>query len=119
MTEPAADPRVPGAVQRYRVMAIITGCFLLAVFIGLFAKLILGDGAHPTFVSVTGFIAMIHGWVYVVYLVTVVQLWLLMRWGLGRLVVMALGGVVPFLSFVLERRLAAQARAAHAGSVES
>ena len=119
MTEPAADPRVPGALKRYRIMAIITGSFLLAVFIGFFTKLALGDNANPTFVTITGLIAMVHGWIYVVYLVTTVHLWLLMRWGLGRLIVMALGGVVPFLSFVLERRFAAEARAAHAGSVES
>ena len=118
MTQPAADPRVPGALKRYRIMAIITGSFLLAVFIGLFAKLILGDGANPTFVTVTGLIAMVHGWIYVIYLATTVHLWLLMRWGLGRLVVMALGGVVPFLSFVLERRIATEARATVAGSVE-
>lgn len=118
MTESAVDPRVPGALKRYRVMAIITGCFLLAVFVGFFAKLIIGDNANPTFVTITGLIAMVHGWIYVVYLATTVHLWLLMHWGLGRLIVMALGGVVPFLSFVLERRFAAEVSAASAGSLE-
>src|SRR5450756_2542138 len=48
---------------------------------------------------------MVHGWVYVAYLVTVFLLWTKMRWGLGRLAAMVLAGVIPFMSFVLERRV--------------
>jgi hypothetical protein len=43
--------------------------------------------------------------VYVVYLITVIDLWATMRWGLVRLVAMVLGGVVPVMSFVVERRV--------------
>jgi integral membrane protein len=56
-------------------------------------------------------VAIVHGWIYVVYLVTVVQLWSAMRWSLGRLATMALAGVVPVMSFVLERRVHADALA--------
>ena len=56
-------------------------------------------------------IAMVHGWVYVLYLVTVFDLWSKMRWRLGRLATMAAAGVVPVMSFILERKVHAQAAA--------
>jgi len=40
----------------------------------------------------------------VIYLVTVFDLWSRMRWGFGRIVVMIAAGVVPVLSFVVERK---------------
>ena len=43
-----------------------------------------------------------HGWFYVVYLFACFRLWSLMRWGFGRFLMLAGGGVVPFLSFVME-----------------
>ncbi|MES1171408.1 MAG: DUF3817 domain-containing protein [Actinomycetota bacterium] len=117
MTESHRDPRVNGALTRYRIMAIITGTFLLAVFAGLFVKEVLHYD-NPTFVTITSTIAMVHGWIYVIYLAATIHLWLLMHWGLGRLIVMALGGVVPFLSFVLEHRFAEEVRAEPAGTLE-
>ncbi len=45
---------------------------------------------------------------YVVYLVTVLDLWSTMRWRFGRLVTMVIAGVVPVMSFVLERKVHAQ-----------
>jgi integral membrane protein len=116
VTDQALDPRVPGALMRYRVMAIITGTFLLLVFGGLLVKTVFdtSDG----FKAVTGVIAMTHGWIYIVYLATTIHLWLLMRWGFGRLVLMGLGGIVPFLSFFLEHRFAAEVKAERAGTLE-
>ena len=51
-----------------------------------------------------------HGWMYVVYLLACFRLWSLMRWTPGRLLAMAGGGVVPFLSFVVERKVSGQVR---------
>lgn len=51
-------------------------------------------------------ILIIHGWFYVIYLIACFRLWLLMRWSMPQMIVMALGGVVPFLSFIVERRIA-------------
>lgn len=117
MTDEALDPRVSGALLRYRIMAIVTGTFLLLVFAGLAAKSLfdVSDG----FKTVTGIIAMTHGWIYIVYLAATIHLWLLMRWGLGRLVIMGLGGIVPFLSFFLEHRFAEEVKAARAGNLEA
>jgi integral membrane protein len=43
--------------------------------------------------------------------VTVFDLWSKMRWRLGRLATMAAAGVVPVMSFILERKVHAQATA--------
>jgi integral membrane protein len=48
-------------------------------------------------------ILIVHGWIYVVYLFASFRLWSLLRWPFKRLFAMALGGVVPFLSFFVER----------------
>ena len=118
MTDAALDPRVSGALTRYRVMAVITGTFLLLVFTGVILKYVLRID-NPTVVTITGYIAMVHGWIYVIYLITTIHLWLLMHWGLGRLVVMGLGGIVPFLSFILEHRIALEVKAPRAGTLDA
>ncbi len=43
-----------------------------------------------------------HGWLYVVYLFSDFRLWSLLRWPFSRFIAIALGGVVPFLSFIVE-----------------
>ncbi|MFG6403978.1 MULTISPECIES: DUF3817 domain-containing protein [unclassified Microbacterium] len=43
-----------------------------------------------------------HGWFYVVYLFSCFRIWSLMRWPFRRFLFLALGGVVPLLSFFLE-----------------
>lgn len=122
MTEAALDPRVSGALTRYRVMAVITGTFLLTLLTLTAIKYIQqadGGSANSTLLTVQGAVGIIHGWIYVIYLVTTIHLWLLMHWGLGRLVIMGLGGIVPFLSFILEHRFALEVKAARAGTLEA
>lgn len=96
-----------GALKRYRVMAYITGVMLLLLVVEIVVKLTAGDEA----VKYVKWIPFAHGWVYVVYLVTVVDLWSKMRWRFGRLAVMVLGGVVPVMSFVVEKKVHADADA--------
>ncbi|MEZ5189099.1 MAG: DUF3817 domain-containing protein [Microbacterium sp.] len=52
-----------------------------------------------------------HGWFYVVYLFACFRVWSLMRWGFGRFITLALGGIVPLLSFFMEARVAREVRA--------
>ena len=52
----------------------------------------------------------VHGWLYVFYLYTDFRLWTETRWSFSRFVIIALGGVVPFLSFFTERRFGALAK---------
>ena len=56
-------------------------------------------------VNISTLVLIIHGWFYIIYLFSCIRIWLLMRWGIAQLIVMALGGVVPFLSFIVEKRI--------------
>ena len=101
----SASAVTPGALTRYKVMAIITGALLIVVFLGMLLyipALATPESWEPFFTI----LAQVHGFVYVVYLATVLQLWLQARWGYGRLATMFLGGVVPLLSFFVEKRIA-------------
>ncbi|WP_062467002.1 DUF3817 domain-containing protein [Demequina maris] len=106
-----ASSRIPGALSRYRVMAFVTGTLLMIVFVGMLRYIPGLEGVKETLDPILGPVAILHGWVFIVYLVTVTQLWMLMRWDLGRLVYMAAGGVVPLLSFFAERRVHAEVSA--------
>ena len=117
-TATSVDPwvrKARGATLRYRVMAWITGTLLLLLCVELILKYVFHangvDAAGTPNPVIGAWIAYAHGWVYVVYLVTVFDLWSKMRWRLGRLATMAAAGVVPVMSFVLERKVHAQALA--------
>ncbi|GAB2452685.1 DUF3817 domain-containing protein [Xylanimonas ulmi] len=97
-----------GALSRYRFMAILTGVMLLLLTAWCVVKYVFGDwwGLDvDAVVDATWIVAPVHGWVYVVYLATVLHAWSTMRWGWGRLATMVLAGVVPVMSFVVERRV--------------
>ena len=102
--EPA---KARAAVGRYRVMAYVTGVMLLILCVEIVLHYVVQVG--PDVMGWIGWIPQFHGFVYIVYLVTVLDLWSKMRWGFGRLVVMVLGGVVPVMSFIVERRVHADA----------
>jgi integral membrane protein len=72
-------------------LPMTNGCELISV----------GDGFN-----VSMFILVAHGWFYVLYLLACFRVWSKMRWQFGRFIVLALGGVVPFLSFFMEARVA-------------
>src|SRR5665648_789734 len=101
-------------------MAWVTGTMLLL----LTTEVVLKYGFHAGGVDADGaplpvigvWVAMTHGFVYVVYLVTVVDLWGKLRWGLGRLVTMVLAGVDGATERVRHRLEAvADAQHGHAG----
>ena len=90
----AMQARIGGALLRYRVMAIVTGtALLLAIPIQIWGH---NDGP----VSVIG---TTHGFLFMVYLVTGLDLGFRVRWPLWRLGLVLIAGTVPFLSFVMER----------------
>lgn len=49
-----------------------------------------------------------HGWFYVVYLISAFMVWSPMRWPFTKFIVLALGGVIPLLSFFMEGSVARQ-----------
>jgi integral membrane protein len=95
-----ATPAVRAALKRYRVIAYVVGVMLLVlVFVAMPLKY-LGD--DPSAVNVVG---PLHGFLYVVYLLGAFDLARRVRWSLGRMVMVALAGTIPFLSFYAERKV--------------
>lgn len=100
-----------GALKRYRVMAVITGVMLILVFLGML-RYIPGFPRTEGLDSALSILSQVHGFVYVVYVVTVWQVWSQARWGYGRLASMFFGGVVPLLSFFVEKRVTREVQVA-------
>ncbi len=124
--KPKDFPRIRGALKFYQVASIITGTLLLLLCAEMVLKytpigleLQLG-GPHGFLslvpvgavvaVNLSTAILIVHGWFYVVYLFSDFRLWSLMRWPFSRFIVIALGGVIPFLSFFLEARIAREVK---------
>jgi integral membrane protein len=119
-------PRIRGALRLYQVSSVITGLLLLALCAEMIMKYAFGlelelggsqgflafvPGDTITAVNLSTGILIVHGWFYVVYLFSDFRLWSLMRWPFGRFILIALGGIIPFLSFILEVRVAREVRA--------
>ena len=125
----ASFPAIRGALRFYQICSIITGTMLLLLCAEMIVKYALGyelflggSGGFLWFAPVVegpnghestgdGFnlslgILVAHGWFYVVYLFSCFRVWSLMRWPFWRFLLLASGGIVPFLSFFLEARVA-------------
>jgi integral membrane protein len=88
------------ALTRYRVMAYVVGTGLLVlVLVGV--PLQYGAG-RPGVVSVVG---PIHGFLYIIYLITAFDLARRARFTLWQMAGMIGAGLVPFLAFFVERRV--------------
>jgi integral membrane protein len=95
----APQPPIAGALIRYRVMAFVVGVALLALCTGMVLKYV----TH-TVTSVT-YLAMAHGWLFMLYVLLALDLCLRMRWSFGRIIFVVIAGTIPFLSFVAERKV--------------
>ncbi|GAB90177.1 DUF3817 domain-containing protein [Gordonia rhizosphera] len=98
--------KVRGALLRYRILAWITGLWLLL----LVAELILKYGFD---VDALDFVPIVHGWVYFVYLIFTIDLAIKVRWPLGKIIVTAIAGTIPFLSFWFEHIRTKEVKAAY------
>lgn len=88
------------ALRRYQVMAYLVGTgLLILVLIGI--PLQYGAG-HPGLADV---VAPIHGVLYLVYLVAAFNLARQAGFSLWRLAGMVAAGFLPFLAFIIERRI--------------
>jgi integral membrane protein len=97
--ENPARSGIPGALARYRVMAYVVGVGLLA----LCAAMVLAYGFDQH--QFTKLVGPIHGFLYIVYFLATVDLALKLRWSVKRAVLILLAAMIPFLSFVAERRI--------------
>lgn len=89
------NKKIASALLRYRVLAYATGIWLLVLTADMVAKYIFT-------VDTPNWIAIIHGWVYAVYLVFTLDLAVKVRWPALRTVGTLLAGTIPFLSFFVE-----------------
>jgi len=87
---------------RYRVLAYIVGTLLIVLF---FIGIPLQVWAHNDVIA--KYVGMLHGFLYLVYLVACLELVLRFRLHVVRFLLMAAAGFVPFLSFVMERKTTA------------
>lgn len=118
------------ALKFYKYLAYATGAMLLLLTVELilryaFTSVLVAGGTDTTgaphgfgLVSIDGgvmpitggvnlstMVLIVHGWMYVVYLIADFRLWTLMRWPFSKLILIALGGVIPFLSFFVETKV--------------
>jgi integral membrane protein len=111
-------PRIRKALAVYKVSSVLTGTFLLLLCMmmvfryGFNVDIELGGtsgflGLTPkediTGINFSTILLMVHGWFYVLYVAVDFVLWRLMRWSFGRFLFVALGGIVPLLSYFFER----------------
>lgn len=119
--------KIRRTVSIYKVSSYITGTFLLLLvlmmvfrygfgvdieLLGPYGLLALTPKDLIAGINLSTLILIAHGWFYVLYLGTDFVLWRLVRWSFSRFLLIALGGVIPFLSFYFERRVPKDALAA-------
>jgi integral membrane protein len=95
---------VNAALTRYRVMAYVTGVFLLLLCLNMVLKYVLDQDGLGDWIPIG------HGWLYMIYLVVSVDLWFRTRLDVTRTVFVALAGTIPFASFFAERWVTRQVR---------
>ena len=128
--KPADIPLIRRTLAVYKVSSIITGIFLLGLVVMMITRYGLGSDIELN--GPSGFIALspvdtltgfnlsifllaVHGWLYVLYLACDFVLWRVLRWPFWRFLWIAMGGIIPFLSFFFERQVPRQVEAVIAG----
>ena len=107
------------ALTRYRALAYATGVFLLLLTLHVLVQFgQLPDGGRFTEQPGLGrwlpggqrWIPIVHGYLYLLYVIITVDLWFRTRLPFWRTVLVVLAGTVPFMSFVAERWVTARVR---------
>jgi integral membrane protein len=102
------------ALRLYQVMSWIVGIALLVLTYATIRDLVQHQSAMAKVV------APLHGWLYIIYLGTVVYVYLKFKPSLGRIFIMVISGFVPFLAFFTEhftvKRLTTQMKDQEAAS---
>lgn len=100
---PNRRKRVRTALKAFSVTAYITGVMLLVLVAEMIYKYVILTDKNDA-PSWFFFVAQIHGFAYMAFLIAIVNLGTKARWTPGKWIITALGGVVPFLSFIVERK---------------
>ena len=69
---------------------------------GPFGFLALTQVGQLTAINLSVVLLSVHGWLYVLYLALDFMLWRMLRFSFFRFLWIALGGIIPFLSFWFE-----------------
>jgi integral membrane protein len=84
------------ALTGYRVMAWATGIWLIALCYEMVLKYIVHVDNPPNW------IAIVHGWVYFIYLLAAFHLAVKVRWPIGKTIGILLAGTIPLLGIIVE-----------------
>lgn len=103
-----------GLFKTYRVLAFVVGVLLLVGTAGSVLKygLAEGGGLQQLGEDLTP-VWLVHGWIYMVYVVVAFVLTQRAGWPLTRFALMMVAGLVPVLIFWVERGVANQLRDEH------
>jgi len=82
----------------YRTFAYVTGVLLVTLTVALIA--LWSTEPKPAWYSIAW---TLHGWAYMAYLASGFAIAFLMRWRIGRTILILLAGTIPAMSFVAER----------------
>jgi integral membrane protein len=88
------------AHTRYRVAAYVVGVMLLVLVLIAMPIKYFGDNATPVQI-----IGPVHGWLFAIYLVITFDLARRTNWPLLRTLGVMIAGTIPFLSFIVERKV--------------
>jgi integral membrane protein len=66
----------------------------------------------------TGILWVVHGYLFLIYVVTALQLGLKLRWPLVRVALIVVAGTIPLMSFVAERYVSKHVPNASANSTD-
>jgi integral membrane protein len=104
VTPAGSTASLNGPLMRFRTAAYVTGVGLL----GLCSVMVLRygfDNPEPSAIY-----SPIHGVIYMIYLVLTIDLALKARWSIKGTILVLLAGCVPFVSFLVERRVSHRVR---------
>ena len=83
------------ALLGYRVMAWTTGLWLILLCYEMVAK-------YVYHVEGMNWIAVVHGWVYFIYLLFTANLAVKVRWPIGMTIGVLLAGTIPLVGIIVE-----------------
>ncbi|MBU2693480.1 DUF3817 domain-containing protein [Pimelobacter sp. 30-1] len=98
----------------YRALALVVGVLLVVGTLGSLLKYLLEDGSTLQQLGddLTP-IWLVHGWIYIVYVVVAFLLSQKARWSIPQLLLMLIAGLIPGLIFWVEHRVAVRLREDH------
>lgn len=101
--KPLNDTQIRTSMARFRVASIVEGIALLVLVAIMIMRYLVYGGQSDLWATISKTWSPIHGLIYMIYVVLAFDLWSKMRWGLERMLLLMLFGVIPVLSFFGER----------------